>query len=423
VRIAFLVNRFPSISETFVLNQVTGLLDLGQEVTIFTLEAGKETVVHPDVDRYQLVYRTRRLYWPNSPASALVRLPGWLVAGLMHPRMAGRMLRSSGFAPWAIPAAIGFARSGPFDVLHCQFGTLGRLGALLKEVGLVNTLVTSFHGYDLRLGLEKGRAFYRALVRAGDVLLVHSQWAKDILLELGFDGNRVVLHRVGIDLGRFARIRSDHRSRLGDDTIEILTVARLVPEKGLDLGLRALADLVARSPDYAVRYTILGDGPLAATLRSLVAELGLQEVVRLAGAADQRRVTEALSQADLFFLPSRSEGLPVVSLEAQAMAVPVVATRVGGVHEGVLDGRSGVLVPTGNVRAMADALERLGRDPALRNAMGRAGREAVLSEFDIKRLNRRLVTIYEYLAVGESPECFTPSFDNHPRNLPRALSQ
>jgi glycosyltransferase involved in cell wall biosynthesis len=146
-----------------------------------------------------------------------------------------------------------------------------------------------------------------------------------------------------------------------------------------------------------VEAEIVGDGPDRERLAARIQKLGLDGHVRLLGPASQERVREHYAGATVFCLPSFSEGVPVVLMEAMAMELPVVATRITGIPELVDDGASGFLVPPGRSDLLADSLERaLRAAPAERQAMGAAGRARVEAEFDQAQSAERLLELLDY---------------------------
>ncbi|HEX6107723.1 MAG TPA: glycosyltransferase, partial [Gemmatimonadales bacterium] len=281
-----------------------------------------------------------------------------------------------------------------YQIAQCHFAANGALGVVLKELGASGCkVVTMFHRYDLR-ELESRPGSCAHLRRLGDCFLSISQHTRARLTRAGFPATRIVDHPVGIDLSKLPfRGARDPRP----EPVEILTVARLTAQKGLHHGIRAVHRLVSERPALRIRHTILGGGPLEPELRALAASLGLSDVVRFAGEADQVQVALAMQAADLFLLPSIDEVLPLALMEAQAVGLPVVATDVGGVGEMVEDGVSGFVVPPRDPAALAAALGRLSDRPEMWAAMGHAGRRRVAERYDVRVLNPRLVDIYRGL--------------------------
>jgi len=171
------------------------------------------------------------------------------------------------------------------------------------------------------------------------------------------------------------------------------TVGRLSEIKRQDLMIRAFAEAIRRVPD--AHLLLVGDGPLRESLQTLADELGLSRRVHLVGYQD--RPERYLQVMDIFALTSRSEGMPLAVLEAWAAARPVVASRVGGLPEMVEDGRTGILVPSGDQTALANTLIALATNPELRRQMGGAGRHEVESRFDVGTMAENYARHYREL--------------------------
>lgn len=400
MNIAFIVDEFPSVSQTFVLNQITGLLERGHRVDVFTheLKAGEQR--HPDVERFGLLERTHRLSCPINRWTRAVRGAGLC---LRHARTNARAVlgslnvfrygRTASSLTLLFQAAPFFRR---YDILHCQFGHNGRLGAIIKKLGLQRKLVVTFHGYDIRAALESDGALYGELWDQADCLIAISDYNRDHLLRFGGDPEKIVYHPNGIDCKRFSFKRAAARPR---QAVRVLSVARLVEEKGLEFGIRALHRVKDRAPGE-LQYDIIGEGPLRGRLQRLIAELGLSEQVRLLGAKSQDEVIQALRGSDILLAPSLAEALPVSLMEAHAVGLPVLATHVGSVNQIVQDEVSGFLVAPGDTAALSRRLSELVEDPAKRVRMGRRGRCHVEQHFDIDRLNDRLVCLYQQLLAA-----------------------
>ena len=405
MNIAFIVDEFPSVSQTFVLNQITGLLARGHQVDIYAREVrAGEREVHRDVRRYGLLDRTHRLTCPANRWTRLVR----------GAELCARHIGANAGAVWGSLNCFRYGRSAasltllfetaPFfrryDIVHCQFGHNGQLGAILKKLGLQKKLVVTFHGCDIRAGLASSGAVYRSLWSQADCLIAISKYNRDHLLRFGADPKKIADHPVGIDCRRFSPAKGVARR----SDVRVLSVARLVDEKGLEFGIRALRDLRSLRPEVSWHYDILGEGPLRARLQQLIDDLELGSRVRLMGAKTQDDVAQALSESDVLLAPSVAEALPVSLMEALAAEVPVVATRVGSVDQIVEHAVSGYLVPPGDVAALCEGLAALIDAPERRVEMGRRGRRHVERYFDIERLNDRLVALYAGLLAGERSE-------------------
>lgn len=201
----------------------------------------------------------------------------------------------------------------------------------------------------------------------------------------------------GIDVTRFRpRDRQAVRRELGlEDGPLLVSVGRLNVEKGMDLAIRATAEVNGNGAP--ARLVLVGDGEERASLERVVDELGVRERVTFVGAQPHERVAAYMAAADVFLFPTlRDEAAPLVLPQAMACAAPVIASDIGGITEVVeTDGRNGILIPPGNQEALVAAVRRLLHDPDQRRALGDAGRRRVEAEYTIERMVERSLEVYE----------------------------
>ncbi len=410
LNIAFILDSFPALSETFILNQITGLLDLGHEVNIYASGKRDEPKVHAEFKGYNLHKRT---YYPEtpfigSPHDLEKQLLGNVDGDQDFVNLSRFLNFFKEYGKDALPIRTlpllqkGF-KNNSYDIVHCHFGPNGNLGGMLKQLGVIKgKVVTTFHGYDIRRGLEHGPTFYSLLREGVDCFLSISKYTRVQLEKLRLDPHKIVDHPVGIDLEKFPfRWDCENTPPANKGAVKVLTVARLVGEKGHQYGIRSIHELIKKNPKLKVQYSIIGEGILKEQLKECVAKLDLHEVVNFLGEMDQIEVSKQMQEAHIFLLPSVDEALPVVLMEAQSIGLPVVATDVGGISEIVADGKSGFLVSSQNFIGLASKLEYLIKYPEIWEGMGRYGREIVKKRYDIKKLNQRLVNIYEALLTED----------------------
>lgn len=341
MKIAVIVDSFPRISETFVLSHVTGLLDRGHDVDIFAWELGNLEVQHADVGRYKLLSRLSIL---AAPVGKLARVAS-AVKLLLRNGHQGAVLQSLNVKRYGRLAGslrllhqVAHLVKG-YDVLHCHFGPNGEFASRLKGLGVTGKLVTTFHGYDIRLAQEKGPGMYRTLFEAGDALISISPYNRRCLLELGADEKRIVSLPLGIDV---SQQHACTPRRAANEPLRIISVARLSPEKNIEAGVAAVAKVKQLRPELDVHYEIIGEGPHRALIESRIAEASLQNDVTLLGPQNQSVVREALARSHVFLLPSTAEALPMCLLEALGAGLATVATDVGSVDQIVIDQRTGL---------------------------------------------------------------------------------
>lgn len=410
MRVAFIVGRFPVLSEPFILNQVTGAVARGCDAHIFAVQGRPDATdkVHPDFRRFGLAERTHYPPAPPDDKAERPRAVGAAVADLAvtHPGPAAalrRMIDGSVTPPWkTILRGVALAQRGPFDVIHCQFGFFAERMIALRDAGVHDAaIVTTFRGGDIsRYVDEQGPDVYANTFARGDYFLANCGFFRDRAVAIGCPGNRIEVHGSGIDLSRFALAL---RQAPAAGPVQIATTGRLVEKKGIAYVISAVADLWADGLD--VHLHIIGDGPLRSVFAAQIADLGCGGAVTLHGWRNQTEIIDILGRCHLFVAASVTaengdQDAPVNTLkEAMAMGLPVVATDHGGIPELVEDGVSGYLVPERDADAIGDALSRLIARPDRWPEMGRAGRRAVEAQFDMARLNDRLVLLYRTLAA------------------------
>jgi glycosyltransferase involved in cell wall biosynthesis len=289
------------------------------------------------------------------------------------------------------------------SLIHAHFGIEG-VAALGMAMQLEIPLVTTFHGFDATLkthAMLGSPAWFRypllrrKLAREGNLFLCASSFIRQKLLETGFPESRTHIHYIGVDC-QTIRPRADF-----EEKPLILHVARLVEVKGTQYLLRAFAT-VARKYDR-VQLLIIGDGPLRRQLHALAVSLGMRDRVDFLGAVPHGAVLSWMRKAAMLVLPGirtvtgREEGLGMVLLEAAATGLPIIASRVGGIPECMLEGKTGFLVPERDEDALARRMAELLDDPVRRHRMGTAGRALVEDRFDIDRQTTVLENFYDSL--------------------------
>jgi len=403
--VGIVTGSFPSPSETFVVNLVTGIVEGGLDPRVFALSEG------PDWDAGPHTFADRTVAAPGLSPSLLGRvisLPPLVLANRRHLDRLGRVfaLMARGAlprTPRVVQAAALFLNTDVPPVLHCQFGPYGRLLVGLRDAGIVEArIVTHFRGNDVTGYVRRhGPRVYDRLFARGDYFLAVSAALRDRLLALGCPAERTALCRSGVDLDAFP-FRPPAEDPLAEP-VRLITIGRLVEKKGTEYAVRAAALLRERGHD--VTLDILGDGRLRDRLGELIESLGIEASVRLLGALPHDAVRDRLDAADICLAPSVTakdgdeEGLANSIKEAMAVGVPVIATDHGGTAELVADGVTGCLVAERDAAALADRVAWLIDHPAARQRIATAGRQAVEDGFDNRAIVTELVELYRRLGA------------------------
>ena len=402
LKVAFMVYEFPILSETFILNQIAGLIDRGCEVDVYAERRGDWDKVHPLVEKYNLLKRT--YYLPELPENLWQRLSKGVGLIPHYGKVCPSQLWRSLYLPlidltlsfWLLHTIIPNINKD-YDIIHCQFGTQSYRGLAFRQVNAPKAkLITTFRGHDISSFVQqKGANVYQQVFRHGDFFLTNCDFFRNKAISIGCPPDKIKVNRSGLDCDRFT-YRS--RSLPEDGRVQIATTGRLVEKKGIEYVIGAVAKLVPAYP--RLRYKIIGEGHLRHRFTELIQELKITDNVELMGWRDETEIVETLKNTHIFVAPSitaadGNQDAPInVLKEAMAIGLPVVSTYHGGIPELVEDGKSGFLVPEKDVQALADKLGYLIEHSQLWSPMGKAGREFVLQHYNLDRINDDLINVY-----------------------------
>jgi len=409
MRIAVVMSTFPALSETFILNQITGLIDRGHDVDIYAERPSSNRKAHPDVEKYDLLKRTYYFARPESYSLRLMRGVRLVLTNFFkNPVITLQSLNAFQYGRAATSLALLYAitpflRRPTYDIIHCHFGPNGINAAMLKEIGILRgKLITTFHGYDATSYPQMhGKEAYKHLFSKGDIFTGGTHFMINKVVALGCPEYKIIKHPVGVNISEY---KFKERTLLENQKVKVLTVGRLVEKKGIEYSIRAIAEVAKVFPN--IHYSIVGDGLLHEQLKKLISDLKVEDTVKLLGWKTQDEVRQFYADSSIFVLSSVTtasgdqEGQGLVLQEAQAMGMPVISTLHNGIPDGVLDGESGFLVPERDVNALTNKLLYLIEHPEKWAEMGKAGRKFVEEKFDIDILNDQLVKIYKE-AVNE----------------------
>lgn len=336
-----------------------------------------------------------------------------------------------GYVLFGMRAAAGLAATGQYDVVHVHWPIPHALLGLAARWRARIPLVLSFHGVELtwtRRRLRFLTPLLRYFIRTADAVTANSTYTAGIIrsvydrevIRIPFGatietagataGSTEVVAAVGDDAHALRADRSEadatQAAASAGRPFELLFVGRLVERKGVHYLLEALARLRTSVPVY---LRVVGDGPMRGFLEARARELGVAERVRFDGFVPNATLAERFATCDAFVLPAvvdskgDTEGLGVVLVEALTYGKPVIASAAGGIVDVIRDGETGVLVPPGDVDALARGIEGLVADPARAAALGAAGRVHVEREFSWPMIIDRLVSLYRGLVETAGP--------------------
>lgn len=391
MRVAMILNSFPEISEKFLLNQIIALLEAGVDLDIYPAHRCADGSAHDLYEKYHVEDHVRYVEIPRSMRKRFAgALPRLFLLFLKNPGAAIRAVNAKKYRTVASNTKLiwyGLAFNGKkYDVVHCHFGMNGLIGAYIKHCGFARSLVTTFHGSDINTYPSRhGIDVYRELYASADLITVNTSFTGSKVEKNGCPPALIRVLPVGLILSDYDTV---DRKNVVRNTI--LTVGRLVEKKGHEYLARALPSIIEKYPDTV--WYIAGDGHLRKRLESLIDELAIASHVVFLGQCTNSTVKEYYAKAAVFVLPSVTapdgdmEGQGLVLQEAQYCGMPVVSTLHNGIPDGVLDGKSGYLIPEKDAAALADRICHLFGNPGEAASMGVAGREFVAGKYDTKLL-------------------------------------
>lgn len=412
-RVAYLVSGFPAVSHTFIARELDALRARGVDVVTMAIRKASADQLLSAADR-RLADETFSVL-PLDTARFLI---AHLRAAATRPRRYVATLRLAlGMSAGGVRANVWqlfyFAESilvwsecRRRDVrhVHAHFANVASAVALLAtEFGKPDGCAWSFTMHGPTEFDDVRRYALADKVRHASFVACISDFCRSQLLKLvdPQHWDKLEIVRCGLDARevRALPLRAEVSGTPRDGApLRVLCVGRLVPEKGALVLLEAMAELKRRGVEVVA--VLVGDGPDRGELEHAARRLGVSRQLTFTGPLTGSRVAVLYREVDVFCLPSFSEGLPVVLMEAMANELPVVTTRIAGVTELVDDGVSGLLAPPGRADAIADAIERLAADPQLRARLGSAGRERVLRDYDVRRSAERLESLFTSRGAG-----------------------
>jgi glycosyltransferase involved in cell wall biosynthesis len=391
MKIGYVLNVFPKLSETFVINEMVELMQRRHEISIFPISRSNERIVQPEVNVYNLTAKAHYLPFASELVPTIASTVSSNAAAGRRPGLsAARRL-------YCVAAARFFSRIVrrlDLDIIHAHFANQSTYTAMLMSKYAQVPFTFTTHAIDI---------FDNPDV---DSIKEKAEKASAIITISNF--NRNYIHKLtGTSLERIHVVRACVLNRFRDFKREtpkgnrrrILSVARLVETKGIKYGILAVNKLTKRFPD--IEYRIVGSGPLEAELDSLVESLDLENNVKMLGELDASVLADEFKKAGLFVLPcvrtatGDMDGIPVSLMEAMCLGIPAISTNISGIPELIEDGKSGLLVEEKNVGQLAEAIETLLQDESFASKIGGEGRKKVEESFNIHNEVGKLLRIWD----------------------------
>ncbi|MFP5206259.1 MAG: glycosyltransferase family 4 protein [Acidobacteriota bacterium] len=387
--LAYLIGTYPTLSMIFVLREVLALRSMGFRIETASInppDRPPKDMTAVEVEEAQRTYCIKRHGLAGALAAEVqtfaTNLPGSLRGLALAFRLGGldlrRLFMNMMYLTEAFMVGQWMRRQG-LRHLHVH---------LASQAASVGLFVRTVFGFGYSLTVHGPDEFYDAngqylaqKTTAADFIVCISSFARSQMMKLSpyEHWNKFVVVPLGIDPEVFPPRSPNSRP----DPFEILCIGRLTPAKGQHLLIDAVDALLGQGRN--VRLRLVGGGPDEASLRQHAARIALPDRIAFEGPINQDRIREFYAAADIFCLPSLAEGVPVVLMEAMAMEIPCVTTRIAGIPELIRDGVDGLLVAASNLEELVRALAALMGDEEFRRNIGKSARTRVVAKYNLPR--------------------------------------
>jgi glycosyltransferase involved in cell wall biosynthesis len=399
LKVAYILNRFPFLTETFIMREMYWIRQKGVELQIFSLFSPRNTPVHKQASELlPYTHYCSFVSWAVIMAQVffILRSPMRYFKALSKTvwqthREIGVLLRALLIFPKSVYFARQMEKAG-IEHIHAHFVYLGGIAAGI----ICDLLEITFTIHPHAVGLfSRNQLDVRCELQNASQIITVSEYHRKYIANLcpRIDPNDIEIVYYGIETERFRPVTKD----VSNNPIVILAVGRLIEKKGFEYLIDACARLVQKG--HMFQCKIVGNGDKNA-LQAQIERNGLQDRVTLCGALEQKQVLKFIQESDIFALPcviaknGDRDGMPNVLIEAMACEMPVVTTPVTGIPEFVKDGETGLLVAERDVYSLAEALERLILDKKLRQKIGKQARQVALEKCQIQNNVVKLATIF-----------------------------
>ncbi len=395
MNVLYVLDQFPKLSETFVLNEIVELIKRGVNVEILAHRKPDEVQINEDVLEYKLLEKTQYFSLPHflklrynycfSPSFYRNTLKTYKQH--YSNNTLKQFVRLSYYSP----------DYSHIDLVHSHFAYEAAMTGLQISQLLEKPFTFTAHAFDIFRDQFYSQERLVKLVDGAQKVITPSVFNKQrIVDETGCDEDKIEIIRATINPDKFTQMNSRSTK---NENLKIIAVGRLIEKKGFEYLIRAMSTVAREVPN--IELDIIGDGDLDANLRDLTDELELNEQIRFRGALTNEQCIKELKNADISVLPCvvASDGdldvCPLTLQEAMAMEVPVISTTAGSVPELITHMEEGLLVTPRNEEQLADAIINLAKNPELRKKLGKTGSEKIKREFNIKTQAQKLLTLWE----------------------------
>ena len=406
--ILVVVTTFPAVTETFIINQITDLIDKGHKVTVFAYVKPKNQPMHQIVTDYDLE-KIVVTHFKNAGNKLRIineailfykkhffQINHLKILSLLNPLLLSKNLKKIKIY-YDLPILL---FKNQFDIIHCHFGFNGKKVADAFEYDMCGhaKAIVSFHGSDLTPSkIDYYKILYKGVFKYFKAFTTNSIYLQNILTTVKPNVSNKYIIPVGFKQDYLKRHLIE---KTEIKTFNIVFCGRLINWKGPDRAIKMVYEMINKGCENVVLH-IIGNGEMLQQLKSLAEKLDIDANVVFYGAINQDNVFKIMANGSVFLYPGivekdtqRSETQGLVLQEAQFFKLPVITSDVGGIKYGVIPNETGFLIDSENEQEFVEKLILLYANPDLRTEMGEKGHKFVLNEFESKVVGEKIVTVF-----------------------------
>ncbi|MCK5510467.1 glycosyltransferase [Candidatus Parcubacteria bacterium] len=408
-KIAFFIGAFPAISESWFIEQLAGLIDMGAKIDIFSFKKGGKGNISEKVQKYDLINKTTYLEYPNSWFKRIsIGLYFFLKIILLKPSVifnyyiytrSNKQKFTLKYLFWIGPIV---NKINNYYLIHCHFGMIGNRFLIIRKIlKLKQKIVVTFYGQDSSKYIQqKGLRVYDNLKRESSYFLLMTQEMKERFVKLEFPVEKLLVHYTGVNMDNYI---FNFKTFKRPNVFRIITVGRFVEKKGLEDALRAIKIAVKEYNNIELNIVGGGEKEYKDKLMKMVSEMGLEKNVKFLGLLPHQETISLFRKMHVMLQMSKrakngdTDDLPFVILESQASGLPVITTRHVGIPDGICDKKTGYIVREGDYNEASEKIMYLINNPELLQNFSYSAAKFVKNKFDLKKLNQKLIFLYKSL--------------------------
>jgi colanic acid/amylovoran/stewartan biosynthesis glycosyltransferase WcaL/AmsK/CpsK len=398
--VVFKTHSFPNVSETFIVNNITETIKSGYDVIVIVNEINNEQISSQDdiFKKYDLLRKIRCIQFIKNKNYRILKALLYLCSPLIIIYFLKYCMLKKRISLTFVFILVFYRTFRTATVFHVHYADMIEPLFELKKIGFIKSrILVTFHGYDAHYlpKDEKLTSLLQDFKSHIYGITVNSNYLKKKLVKKNFEESKISIIPMGVDLRFF---KPKRKKELRIPPFKLITIGRLIELKGQELGIKAVSKL--KEKGFDIIYTIVGEGSNYLVLRDVINELNMEDSIYLVGTKSQREIKDLLEEHHIYLMTSvidseqRREAFGIVSLEAQAMALPVIGFNSGGFPDTIVENVTGLLATEADVDDLCSKIEQLLEDKDLYRYISNNARLHISAHYSLNKINEEFIKFY-----------------------------